>query len=363
MTTLNPALDKVKHEVRQQHPYVVGVPSGDIKVKLNQNESPYDLPPDLRRSVLNSWNEVEFNRYPSEQPDELVRSIADYIGWDEKGIIIGNGSNELTYTLGLVFISSGTKVVLPRPMFSFYQRVVHIYGGHIVSVPPREDLGFDIDAIVDAIHRSQPAMVVVTSPNNPTSLALSLDALQLIATSTSGLVLIDEAYVEFADQPSMLDVLEQFPNVILLRTFSKAFGLAGVRIGYLIGAPALISEITKARVPFMVDRFSIHVVQALLSHPRLIQDRIESICSETRQLTYTLKQIKGIRVIEGQANFVLFQPLGNGRKLFKKLASMGILVRDMSGYPELKGYLRVTTGTPDQNTQFIHALTNAIDSS
>jgi len=362
MEALNQVLDRVKHEVQQQHPYTVTVPSGDIKVKLNQNENPFDLPSDIRRSIFDSWNEVEFNRYPTEQPDELVRSIADYIGWDEKGIIIGNGSNELTYTLGLVFISQGTKVVLPRPMFSFYQRVVDIYGGQVVSVAPRDDLGFDTDALMDTIQTVQPAMVVVTSPNNPTSLVVPFNALRSIARSTSGLVLIDEAYIEFAHQPSMLEVLEDVPNVILLRTFSKAFGLAGTRIGYLIGAPALMSEIMKARVPFMIDRFSTHVIQTLLSHPKLIQDRIESICSETRQLTGALKQMKGIRVIEGQANFVLFQPQGKGQKLFRKLASMGILVRDMSGYSELKGFLRVSTGTPEQNTQFIHALTNAMDS-
>jgi len=362
MSTLDQALDRVKHEVRIQHPYTVSIPPGDITVKLNQNESPYDLPSDLRRSIYASWSDVEFNRYPTEQPDELAHCIADYIGWDKGGIMIGNGSNELTYTLGLVFISSGTNVVLPRPMFSFYERVVQIFGGQVVSVPPCDDLGFDTDALIDAIQRTQPAMVIVTSPNNPTSLALPLDALQLISTSTSGLVLIDEAYIEFADQLSMLDVLEYFPNVILLRTFSKAFGLAGVRIGYLIGAPTLMSEIMKVRLPFMIDRFSIHVVQALLDYPKLIQDRIESICTETKQLTCALKQMKGLRVIEGQANFVLFQPRENGQEIFKKLASMGILVRDMSGYSELKGFLRVTTGTPEQNTQFIDALTSAMNS-
>ncbi|MCY4159624.1 MAG: histidinol-phosphate transaminase [Bacteroidetes bacterium] len=356
----NSLLNQIKPEVRKQHPYKVGVPPGHINVKLNQNESPFDLPSELREAVISAWREIAFNRYPTEQPADLAKIIADYIGWDERGIILGNGSNELTYTLGLALINPNSRVVLPRPMFSFYERVVNIYGGEIMSIAPRKNLQFDIDAVLDAVTRTEPSIVVITTPNNPTSLVVPQEEIKSIAEATSGLVLIDEAYIEFAEEPSLLSVLNQFPNVILLRTFSKAFGLAGLRLGYLIGDPNLMSEIMKVRPPFMIDRFSICVVKELLKHTDLIHSRTKWIRSETRRLTQALKQLKGVHVLEGQANFVTFQVSCDSQALFRALAGSGVLVRDMSGYSELKGFLRVTTGTSDENREFLRALTVAI---
>ena len=360
MTIRNRALSQVKGEIQKQHPYKVGVPPGQITAKLNQNESPFDLPDELKETVFEHWKETAFHRYPSEQPDELTKLIADYIDWDSEGIIIGNGSNELTYTLGLTFISLGRKVVLPRPMFSFYERVVDIFGGTVVSITPRDNLQFDTNGILKAIQQAAPSVVVITSPNNPTGLALPLAEIKLIAEAASGLVLIDEAYIEFADEPSMLTALMDYPNVILLRTFSKAFGLAGLRMGYLVGDPALMSEVLKVRPPFMIDRFSIAAVRVLLSQSHLVHDRIAQIRSETKRLIQALRQIKGVRVLAGQANFVTFKVPGNGKELFMKLAESGILVRDMSGYPELRGFLRVSAGTPDENRAFLRALTRII---
>jgi len=357
MAMLNPALSVVKPEVQRQHPYLVSRPPGNIRVKLNQNELPFDVPPHLRKKILNAWQEIAFNRYPLEQPDELARLIAKHIKWSHEGIIVGNGSNELTYTIGLAFVSSGSRVVLPRPMFSFYQRVAQIFGGEVISIPPNENLGFNVHGILEAIKTRHPSVVVITTPNNPTSLVVSLADLQAIAKASSGLVLIDEAYVEFALEPSMLSVLKEFPNVILLRTFSKAYGLAGLRIGYLIGDTTLMSEIMKVRLPFMIDRFSSSAAKLLLSHSDLIDDRIQFVQSETKKLTNSLKQIDGVDVLEGQSNFVTFRPPGDQQEIFQRLARMGVLVRDMSGYSELIGYLRVSTGTSDENTKFIKALT------
>lgn len=360
MEILDRALSHVKHEVHQQRPYRVGVPSGHITVKLNQNESPFDVPEDLKQTVFAAWKEIAFNRYPAEQPEELVRLIGHTLDWDPEGILIGNGSNELTYTVGLTFISSERRVILPRPMFSFYERVVDIFGGEVVSVPPRKNLQFDTDGILEALHRTKPSMVVITSPNNPTSLGLSLNELRAIADAAPGVVLVDEAYIEFSDEPSMLSVLENYPNTILLRTFSKAFGLAGIRMGYLIAAPELISELLKVRPPFMIDSFSEAAVKVLLEQPILIRDRIASIRSETKILMEALRKIKGMHILTGQANFVTFRPPCDSKKLFKKLAYAGILVRDMSGYPELEGFLRVSTGAPIENRAFLRALTHEV---
>lgn len=360
MTKLGEVLSKVRPEVREQRPYKVGVPTGDISVKLNQNESPFDLPEALKDAVFADWKEIAFNRYPSEQPYDLTELIASNIGWDPEGIIIGNGSNELTYTVGLTFIETGSSVVLPRPMFSFYERVVHIYGGEVISIAPLETLGFDTEGILTAIQRTGPSMVVITSPNNPTGLVLPLAELRTIAEATAGLVLIDEAYIEFSDEPSMLTLLSHNPNVILLRTFSKAFGLAGSRLGYLVGHPDLMGEIMKIRPPFMIDRFTACVTKLLLEHSQLIHDRVRLIRLGTKGLIEELQEIEGVRVLAGQANFVTFRPPCDGQKLFSALAERGVLVRNMSGYPELKGFLRVSAGAPAENRRFLKALTQAM---
>ena len=360
MTKLGEVLSKVRPEVREQRPYKVGVPTGDISVKLNQNESPFDLPQALKDAVFADWKEIAFNRYPSEQPYDLAELIASNIDWDPEGIIVGNGSNELTYALGLTFIATGSSVVLPRPMFSFYERIVHIYGGEVMPVASLENLGFDTEGILTAIQRTGPSMVVITSPNNPTGLVLPLAELRTIAEATAGLVWIDEAYIEFADEPSMLTLLSHYPNVILLRTFSKAFGLAGSRIGYLVGHPALMGEVMKIRPPFMIDRFTACVTKLLLEHSQLIQDRVRLIRSGTKGLIEALKEIEGMRVLTGQANFVTFQPPCDGQELFSALAERGVLVRDMSGYPELRGFLRVSAGAPAENRRFLKALTQAM---
>ncbi len=360
MITRNRALFQVKEEIHRQHPYRVGVPPGNIKVKLNQNESPFDLPTSVLDSIVERWKKIPFHRYPSEQPVELTKLISDHIGWDSEGIIIGNGSNELTYTLGLTFIASGRKVVLPRPMFSFYERVVEIFGGEVISIAPREDLQFDTERILSAIHEETPSVVVITSPNNPTGLVVPLGEIKKIAKQAPGMVLIDEAYIEFADEPSFLTGLRDYPNVILLRTFSKAFGLAGIRLGYLVGDPALISEVLKVRPPFMIDRFSTIVVEELLLQFHLVRDRIKRIRSETKRLIQSLEQMQGIQVLAGQANFVTFRVSGNSKEIFMKLAELGILVRDMGGYPELEGFLRVSAGERGENRAFLRALTQIV---
>ena len=360
MSHTNQALDFVNRQVHQLRPYKVGVPPGHITVKLNQNESPLDLPDEVRKEILQEWQNIAFNRYPSEHPDELAGLIADHIGWNGQGILLGNGSNELTFTLGLAFMSSRNRVILPRPMFSFYERVATAYGVEIVSVAPDTSLAFDTTRILSAIRKTNPSMVVITSPNNPTGLVVPLEEVREIADAAPGLVLIDEAYIEFSEEPSILTVLEHYPNVILLRTFSKAFGLAGVRTGYLIGEPGLVSEIRKVRPPFMMDRFSVCTVKQVLLQSHLIRSRTAQIRSQTRGLIQALQEIQGVRVLAGQANFVTFQPPCDSGALFRLLAEAGVLVRDMRGYAELRGFLRVSTGTPAENRIFLQELTKAL---
>jgi histidinol-phosphate aminotransferase len=361
--TASPSLDdllqRIRPAVRERSEYVVDTPSG-IDVKLNQNESPFDLPDALKEELLEVYEQVELNRYPTEQPERLRHALADHDGVEPEQIIVGNGSNEITYTFGLAFLESGTPVVLPRPMFSLYEKVAHLQDADLTSVPPRDDLGFDAEALADAAAETDAALTILTTPNNPTGLAMTLDEIEHVVAASSGFVVVDEAYVEFNPEGTAVELLERHPNVLILRTLSKAFGLAGIRIGYLIAHPTVARELMKARLPFMVSRFAEQTALAVLRRWDLVEDRVRRMQASIEAITDALQSMDGVEVVPSQANFVIFTTPAPADALQDRLADHGVLVRNMGGYPELEGYLRVSAGTEAENNAFLGALENSL---
>jgi histidinol-phosphate aminotransferase len=345
----------IRKEVRSQRAYVVPG-ARPVLIKLNQNESPFDVPELLKKALLDSFLDVEFNRYPSEQPTGLIRALESKLGLPPGSVLVGNGSNELTYTLGMCFIHPGDPVVLPRPMFALFESMVNLYGGRVIGISPKADLQFDVDALLSAIDEHRPPLVILTSPNNPTGLAMDFADIERVVKSASGFVVVDEAYHEFHSSKSALSLIDQHPNVIVLRTMSKAFGLAGLRLGYMIAQPALITEIMKSRLPFMIDRLSEHVALRLLDQSSMVDDQIQTMLENTASLTKELQSRKDLTVLPSQTNFILFKADREPGKFLHDLADQGTLVRNMAGYPELKGYLRVTSGTANENKAFLKAL-------
>ncbi len=349
-------LGRIREQVRAEKPYLV---PGARRVphKLNQNESPYDLPLALKKELLEAFLDIPFNRYPDEQPTELVQALSQHTGHPAGGILVGNGSNELTHTLGLCFVRDGEPVVVPRPMFALFESVIRLFGGRVVPVAPLPSLAFDTDSLVTAIQAEKPDLTIVASPNNPTGLAMSAADILRLANASDGFLVVDEAYHEFNPQPSAQHLLETHPNVIILRTLSKAFGLAGLRIGYLMAHPDVVTDMLKARLPFMVDRLTDITGQTLLGHADLIRERVAAISASIRELTGALQQMDGVDVRPTDTNFVLFKCQSDPGALLENLADDGVLVRNMGGYPELRGYLRVNAGTPSENSAFLTALT------
>ena len=354
-SSLDDVLQHIRPAVRDRSEYIVDMPEG-IDVKLNQNESPFDLPAGLKQELLDAHAQVEMNRYPSEQPEALRHALAEYDGVDPDQILVGNGSNEITYTFGLAFLDPGDPVVLPRPMFSLYEKVMRLQEADLTIVPPQDDFGFDADALATAAAETDAVLTILTTPNNPTGLAMTLDELEQVVTASSGFVVIDEAYVEFNPEGTAIDLLEQHPNVLILRTLSKGFGLAGARLGYLLAHPAVVTELMKARLPFMVDRFAEQTALAVLRRPDLIEDRVSRIEASITTLTEALQAMEGVEVVPSQANFVIFTTPLPADTLQDRLADRGVLVRNMGGYPELEGYLRVSAGTEEENNAFLDAL-------
>jgi histidinol-phosphate aminotransferase len=358
-STVDDVLAQIRPAVRNRSEYVVDTPSG-IDVKINQNESPFDLPDALKDELLSSFKQVELNRYPTEQPDRLRRALAGHDGVDPESIIVGNGSNEITYTFGLALLDPGAPVVLPRPMFSLYDKVARLYDADLTSIPPRQDFRFDTEALLEAVVETEAAMTVLTTPNNPTGLAMTLDEIERIVTASPGFVVVDEAYVEFNPEGTVVDLLGHHPNLIVLRTLSKGFGLAGMRLGYLMAHPDVVRELMKARLPFMVDRFAEQTALAVLRHPRLIDERIRRIQSSIDDLTEALQAMDRVEVVPSQANFVVFTTPVSADTLQGRLTDQGVLVRNMGGYPELDGYLRVSAGTDAENNAFLAALERSL---
>ncbi len=225
-------LSLIRPAVRAGQAYRVGGPSR-AAVKLNQNESPFDLPRDLKQELLSRFLEEPFNRYPLVEPVALQCALARHLGWEEEGILVGNDSNELMATVMQVVVQPGVSVVLPRPMFSFHMRLAELFEASVVAPPPRSDLSFDSQAISVAASGHAAVLIVVTTPNSPTGLAMRGDELRSMLAAAPGFVLIDEAYGEFSSEESACVMLPDYPNLLVLRTFSKAWGLAGLRLGYL----------------------------------------------------------------------------------------------------------------------------------
>jgi len=352
----------VRPEIRAENPYLVKG-ARDVAVKLNQNESPFDLPGKVKRELLESFFQIPFNRYPREQPFTLVAELAKIQDHPEDGILVGNGSNELTHSLGLAFISKGACVVLPRPMFALYASVARMYGGHTIEIAPLPDLQFDAEAVLNAVQENHPILTILTSPNNPTGKSMAFDDIRRICDSSTGIVVVDEAYHEFNSRPSATTLFAEYPNLIVMRTLSKAFGLAGIRIGYMLGSPNLIQEIFKCRLPFMVDRFSELTALTVLRHPDLIAERVSAVRDSVIDLHDRLGEIEGVDVVDSETNFLLFKTALEPGVLSTKLIEQQVLVRNMSGYPDLQGYLRVTAGTESENNAFVTALKCALGKS
>lgn len=345
----------IRPEVRAERAYRVAT-ALDRAAKLDQNESPYGLPPEIEQAAVDALRTTDWNRYPPDRPHRLTAALAERLDWPAEGIIVGRGSNELTPTVGLALVQPGTPVVLPRPMFALYGSMVRVFGGREVPVAPEPDFSHSADAVIAAMHEAGAPLAVVCSPNNPTGFAFSHADLKRMAAAAPGFLLIDEAYFEFIEGPTAVDLMREAPNVLVMRTFSKAMGLAGVRLGYLMGHPDVVAELQKPRLPFLVDRLSEGIGLAMLERDDLIRERVAVLNAERVKLCAALDEIEGVETIPSAANFFIMRSPLPPAELLQALLREGVRIRDMSGYPELAGWVRASVGLPEENRAFLDAL-------
>jgi histidinol-phosphate aminotransferase len=347
------ALSLINERVRGISQYHLE-PEPSATVKLNQNENPFDWPQEIKEEAAIFCHTRPWNRYPNFVPDGLKKSLSAYTGVDPQGIIVGNGSNEMLLVLMLSLASRQRDVILCQPTFTVYRLLAAGVGATERAVYLDKTMNFDVGAICDAAQRFKGSVLVICSPNNPTGNALTEEDMKKILSVHTGFCILDQAYVEFGGY-SAVPLLKSYPNLIITRTFSKAFAGAGLRLGYMLGTPEVIGQINKIKLPYNINFFSEHVGGVLLSQTDTVRKQIDFIVRERDVLFETLCGFPFDAVYKSASNFIMLrckEKIG----LFSHLKSNGILVRDVSSYPMCENCLRVNVGTSDENKAFINAV-------
>jgi len=344
-------LATIKPAVRDLQPYTLK--HFKAPVKINQNENPFDMPEAVKRAVHQAVSETAWCRYPDFVPTALISRLADFSRWKEEGVLVGNGSNELIEALMVVTVERGKRVVFPQPTFTLYGMFARILGGVCREVPLRPDLEFDGPRLLSEAREAD--LTIICSPNNPTGGVLDRGDLEMILRQAGGLVVVDEAYHEFSRQ-SVVPLLDRFENLVVLRTFSKAMSMAALRVGYLLGPPQLVEQVAKAKLPYNLNVFSMAAASAALEHFDLLEPQIERVIAERDRLWEGLSRIPGVEPFPSRANFMVFRLAADPGMVFRALCDEGILVRDVSRYPMLQQFLRVSVGLPRENDRFLAAL-------
>jgi histidinol-phosphate aminotransferase len=321
-------------------------------LRLDRNESTVPLPDHVVRALTSYLAGRGVHAYPD--AERLSKPLAAYCGVAPECILTTNGSDQAIDLSLRAFLDEGSRLLVARPEFSIFSHVAALLGAEVKGVPFHDDLSFPYVEFREAAAASRPDLIVLINPNNPTGTAVDLDFIVDIASSYPDVpVLVDEAYYEFTGR-TVVGQLSSHRNIVVLRTFSKAFAMAGLRLGYIVAAPPVLHQIAKLRNPFDVNELAVVAAEAQLADLDPMRRYVEQIVNESKPIVSTFCQRVGLPVWSGEANFALIKPQDCLRAV-EFLREHGILVRSMSA-PLLRGMLRVTIGTPDEMTRFTQVL-------
>ena len=348
-------------KVRQSAPSLTGMVPYDPKYMksetlLSANESPYNVPDEVRHAIIKRIGELDFNRYPDPLANTLRALIAQWHDVKAANVLLGNGGDELLYDLFVAWGGPGRKMLNFVPTFSVYETNAVLTGTQVVDLPRQGgDWHIDVDKACERLSTGDIDIVVLTSPNNPTGMTTPLDEIRRMLDASDAIVLVDEAYGEFADT-SARELLDEYENLLILHTFSKAYRSAGIRLGYCLGSSSVITEFKKVRLPYSVDAISQIVGEEIVKQRTLFDESIEAIKRERASLTEELSALQGVTVYPSAANFIMFKLPFAQRVWTNMNEKFSVLVRNVSGEARLAGCLRVTVGAPEENARFIEAL-------
>lgn len=348
----------VRPEVRALPPY--HFKARPYRVKLDQNESAYDLPAELKARVLERIAALPFNRYPDLQGESLRAALGRYHGWSDAAIALSGGSNVLIQAL-VESCGLGRTVLTVAPTFSVYAMQARILGASLIEVPLGPDFSLPKGALLEVLEQGG-GVFFLANPAAPTgNVFAESDLLELVeaATPDDWTVVLDEAYGQFA-RSDLSYLAREYPHVVSLRTFSKAFGLAGVRLGYALTSAELAAELRKTTLPFSVSAMQLAVGLTVLEAPAYLEARIAEVERERERLFTALANLPELTIYPSRTNFLLFR-VADAEAFFQSLLARGVLVRRQDHLPGLEGCLRVTIGTPAENDAFLEAAGDACE--
>ncbi|TNY34875.1 histidinol-phosphate transaminase [Thermomonospora catenispora] len=362
MTSLNDL--PIRDDLRGREPY--GAPQLDVPVRLNTNENPYPPSPELVRALGEAAAEAasSLNRYPDRDAMALRADLAAFLNRDTPGLDLtaervwaANGSNEIIQQVLQAFGGAGRTALGFEPSYSMHPIIARVTGTRWINARREEDFGLDPAKAVAAIEEHRPDVVFLTSPNNPTGASLPLEAVEAVLAAAPGMVVVDEAYAEFRreDTLSALELLPEHPRLIVTRTMSKAFAMAGARLGYLAADPAVIQALLLVRLPYHLSTITQAVARTALAHADELLGSVDTLRAERDLLVGWLRS-QGLRVADSDANFVLFGTFADRRRVWEAMLEQGVLIREV-GPPE---WLRVSVGTSAEMAAFRSALTTAL---
>ncbi|HEU4349968.1 MAG TPA: histidinol-phosphate transaminase [Actinoplanes sp.] len=345
----------IRDDLRGKSPY--GAPQLDVAVRLNTNENSYPVPDVVVDAIAKAVQAElrDLNRYPDRDAVALRIDLADYLGHGltPANVWAANGSNEVQQQLLQAFAGPGRTALGFGPSYSMHPLLAAGTGTRWIGALRDPDFGLTPDSAVMQIEANDPDLVFLCSPNNPTGTALDPAVIEAVLSATRGMVVVDEAYAEFArpGTPSALGNLAGSPRLVVTRTMSKAFGFAGGRLGYLAADPAVVDAVQLVRLPYHLSSLTQAAARAALAHRDVLRATVAAL-KEQRDRIVTSLRARGVRVADSDANFVLFEVGGDQRIPWQRMLDNGVLVRDVG----LPGWLRVTAGTPDETTAFLAAV-------
>jgi histidinol-phosphate aminotransferase len=357
MSKVNPSLmQRIRQDVQSMHAYAIQDSAG--MVKLDAMENPHRLNADLQKALGERLGALALNRYPGERVNELRHALAAYAGMPEGfDIMLGNGSDELISLLAMACDVPGASVLSPLPGFVMYAMSAQLQGLAFHGVPLTADFELDEAAMLAAIHQHKPSIVYLAYPNNPTGNLwndATIEKIVLAQGAQGGLVVMDEAYQPFASR-SYIDRITRHSHVLLMRTLSK-FGLAGVRLGYMMGPKALVAEIDKVRPPYNISVLNAECALFALEHAEVFAEQAKDLREQRARLLKELAALAGVKPFPSEANMILVR-VPDAAKTFDGLKAQGVLIKNVSKmHPLLANCLRLTVGTVQENTQLLAAM-------
>jgi len=348
---------RVKRNIKELRAYSVS--QIDCSIKLDGNESPFQLPPEIREILGEELIGIDIHRYPDPESRELREKIARAGGVPTDGVLLGNGSDELIGMLVETCTGLTGRVLYPTPTFSMYGLTAIAMGAEVIEVPLDQDFDIDIVSTIDSIQVSDPDIIFLASPNNPTGNTYSEDKIKSIIETAEGIVVVDEAYSDFSGY-TFMPYLQKNENLVILRTLSKV-GFAGLRLGMLYAHPDLVQELNKVRYPYNINSLSQAAAELVLENHEFVSENIQLIIRERDRVFGELKPLNGIELFSSDANFILFR-VGEAERVFSELVDRDILIRNFNKPGRLENCMRVTIGTPEENNAFISALGDILSS-